>query len=294
MLSRFNSWVDRHVKHIFVMPAVLFVILMMAFPIIFTFGVSLTDWEGSVKFLPGWAGLSNYTALLTQTRFWGAVVRTIYFTALAVSVELVLGVAIALILNRNFPGKNLVKTLFLLPMVATPVAMGMVWLLMFEPSIGFANYFLGIFHIKPLLWLASTEQALPSLALVDIWEWTPMITLITLAGLTSLPRDPYEAALVDGATPWQTTRLVTLPLLRPTIVAALTLRAIDALKTFDIIYTTTKGGPGEATETLNVYSYINGFEYFRWGRASALLMIFFALVLGITIVLNWARRPVQG
>ena len=289
-----SGWVEKHLRYIFTLPAVLFVLIMMVFPIIYTMRLSFTDWSMSAQTPPLWVGIKNYAALLTQDpRFWGAAWRTLYFTALAVAIETVLGVAIALVLNRDFPGKNLVKTIFLLPMVATPVAIGMVWLLIYEPTIGFANYFLRLLRLPPLLWIASPQQALPALALVDVWQWTPMITLITLAGLTSLPKDPYEASLVDGANPWQRVWLITLPLLRPTIVAALTLRAIDALKTFDIIYTMTQGGPGYASETLNIYSFVLGFQYFQMGMASSLLVIFFALVLGVAIILNWARRPVQ-
>ncbi len=289
-----SGWVEKHLKHIFTLPAVLFVLVMMIFPIIYTVRLSFTEWSMSVQTPPVWVGISNYAALLAQDeRFWGAVWRTLYFTALAVAVETVLGVAIALVLNRDFPGKNLVKTIFLLPMVATPVAIGMVWLLIYEPTIGFANYLLGLLHLPRMLWIASPHQALPALALVDIWQWTPMITLITLAGLTALPKDPYEASVVDGATSWQTIWHITLPLLRPTVVAALTLRAIDALKTFDIIYTMTQGGPGYASETLNIYAFVLGFQYFRMGAASSLLIVFFALVLGAAILLSWARRPVQ-
>ncbi|MCL4517396.1 MAG: sugar ABC transporter permease [Firmicutes bacterium] len=289
-----NGWVEKHLRHIFTLPAVLFILVMMVFPIIYTLRLSLTDWSMSSQTAPLWVGIKNYAALFTQDpRFVGAVWRTIYFTVMAVAVETVLGVGIALVLNRDFPGKNLIKTIFLLPMVATPVAIGMVWLLIYEPTIGFANYFLRVLHLRPLLWIASPQQALPALALVDVWQWTPMITLITLAGLTSLPKDPYEASLVDGASPWQRMWRITLPLLRPTIVAAVTLRSIDALKTFDIIYTMTQGGPGYASETLNIYSFVLGFQYFQMGMASSLLMIFFALVLGAAIMLNWARRPVQ-
>jgi multiple sugar transport system permease protein len=289
-----TRWFDKHLCYLFSLPALLFVLAMMVFPVLYTFRLSFTEWSMSAQAPPTWLGLGNYLFLLTKDdRFWGAVWRTGAFTLMAVVVETLLGVAIALVLNRDFPGKNLVKTIFLLPMVATPVAIGMVWLLIYEPTIGFANYFLSLLHLKRLLFLASPLEALPALALVDVWQWTPMITLISLAGLTALPRDPHEAALVDGASPFQTTRLVTLPLLRPTIVAAVTLRAIDALKTFDIIYTMTQGGPGFATETLNIYAFQLGFQYFRMGMASSLLVIFFALVLGVAIILNWAKRPVE-
>lgn len=290
-----GGWVERNLRYVFPLPALVFIFVMMVFPIIYTLRLSCAEWSMSSMTPPAWVGIANYVSLLFRDeRFSGAVWRTFYFTVLAVVLETSLGVAIALVLNRDIPGKNLVKTIFLLPMVATPVAVGMVWLLIYEPTIGIANYFLGLLGLPPLHWLASPRQALPSLVLVDVWQWTPMITLIVLAALTALPRDPFEAALVDGATPWQTVRLVTLPLLQPAITAAMTLRAIDALKTFDIIYTMTQGGPGFASETLNIYSFVLGFQYFQMGKASALLMIFFAIVLGSAILLSWARRPVEA
>lgn len=290
-----SRWLEKHLKWAFPLPAVLFIIVMMAFPILYTLRISFTEWSMSAVTPPKFVGLSNYTNLFTvDHRFWMSVFRTFYFTVLAVAGETLLGVALAMLLNRDFPGKNLMKTLFLLPMVATPVAIGMVWLLMFEPTIGFLNYFLGFFHIAPQTWVASETGALPSLVLVDVWQWTPMIALIVLAGLVSLPSDPFEAAEVDGATPLQTFWHVTLPMLRPTIGVAVILRAIDALKTFDIIYAMTQGGPNYASETLNLYGYTLGFSYFKMGSASALLMIFFAIVLGVVIVLNWARKGVTA
>ncbi|WP_264843249.1 carbohydrate ABC transporter permease [Caldinitratiruptor microaerophilus] len=284
---------DQAVRWLFPLPALAFVVVMMLFPIVYTAWLSLHEWSMSAVTPPRLVGLRNYATLLgADPRFWMAVWRTIYFTGLALVVETVLGVAIALLLNRDFPGKNLVKTLVLLPMIATPVAIGMVWLLFYEPTIGLANYVLGLFHLPPQPWLASERGALPSLALVDIWQWTPMVALIVLAGLASLPADPFEAAQVDGATPLQVLWHVTLPLLRPTIGVAVILRAIDALKTFDIIYAMTQGGPNYASETLNLYAYTLGFSYFRMGMASALLEIFFALVLGVVVLLNRARRGV--
>ncbi|MGE5673055.1 MAG: carbohydrate ABC transporter permease [Mycobacterium leprae] len=290
-----SRWIERHLKWVFPLPAVLFILLMMAFPIVYTLWLSFSEWSMSAVTPPKFVGLANYTHMLgSDARFWASTWRTFYFTVLTVAGEAVLGVALAMLLNRDFPGKNFMKTLFLLPMVATPVAIGMVWLLMFEPTIGFMNYFLGIFHIPPQLWLASERTALPSLALVDIWQWTPMMALIVLAGLVSLPSDPFEAAEVDGASGWQVFWQVTLPMLRPTIGVAIILRSIDALKTFDIIYAMTQGGPNYSTETLNIYAYNLGFGYFKMGAASSLLMVFFAIVMGVVIFLNWARRGVTA
>lgn len=290
-----GAWIDKRIQYVFALPALLFVLIMMVFPIAYTLRLSFTEWSMAATSAPEWVGLSNYISLLTKdTRFWGSVGRTFSFTVIAVAVETILGVAIALVLNREIPGKNIIKTLFLLPMVATPVAVGMVWLLMYEPTIGVMNQLLSMLRLAPRYWLASPKQALSSLMLVDIWQWTPMITLITLAGLASLPKEPYEASLVDGASTLQSIRLITIPLMQPTILAAMTLRAIDAFKTFDIIYTMTQGGPGYASETLNIYSFVLGFQYFQMGKASALLVIFFALVLGIAIALNWLKKPFEA
>jgi len=286
-----SAWANRNIKWLFILPAAIFVAVMMIFPLIYTGGLSFTQWSGSATQPAQWVGLNNYTTLLgSDQRFRDAVMRTFIFTIGAVGIELILGLAIALLLRREFRGQNVVKTLILLPMVATPVAMGMAWLLMFEPTIGFANFALRQLHLPPQDWLASTDQALPSLMLVDIWEWTPMIALITLAGLATLPDEPFEAATVDGAGPWQRFMHLTLPLMAPTLVVATLLRAIDALKTFDIIYTMTQGGPGYATETLNIYSYVQGFGYFQLGMASSLLVIFFAIVLGVSLLFAGVRN----
>ncbi|MFK7693841.1 carbohydrate ABC transporter permease [Paenibacillus sp. HJGM_3] len=287
------SWFDRNLKWIYTLPAVLFVLLMMVFPIIYTVRISFFEWSMSATTPPAWVGLANYKALFQDSRFWHATGSTFYFTFVALIVEVVLGIAIAVLLSREFRGKNLTKTVFLLPMVATPVAMGLVWMLIYEPTIGVANQFLKSLGFKPLLWLASESQVLPSLIIVDVWEWTPMIALIVMAGMATLPNDPYEAADVDGATPWRKFASITLPLLRPTILVAAMLRLIDVLKTFDIIYATTQGGPNFASETLNLYGYVLGFQYFKLGMASSLLVLFFLLVMALTLFMIWMRKRLE-
>lgn len=285
--------IEKNIKWLFPLPTGVFIFLMMIFPILYTFYVSLTDWDmisgGMISFI----GLDNYVNLLKDPRFYNAVRLTIYFTVLAVAVEVVLGVVIALILNRDFRGKNLVKLILLLPMVATPVAIGLAWTLFYEPTIGLGNYALKLLGLPPSKWLGSKVMVIPSLALVDIWEWTPMITLIVLAGLATLPQESFEAAIVDGASRGQIIRYVTLPLLRPTILIALILRSIDALKTFDIIYVMTTGGPGFASETLNLYAYNLSFNYFRFGAASAALVALFTLVLACNLVVLWMRKSYE-
>lgn len=290
---RVGQLLEKNIKWLFPLPTGLFIFLMMIFPVLYTFYVSLTDWDmisgGVISFI----GLDNYVNLLKDPRFFNAVKLTLYFTVLAVGVEVILGVFIALILNRDFRGKNLVKLFLLLPMVATPVAIGLAWTLFYEPTIGLGNYALSLLGLPPSQWLGSKAMVIPSLALVDIWEWTPMITLIVLAGLASLPQESFEAAIVDGASRLQIIRYVTLPLLRPTILIALILRSIDALKTFDIIYVMTTGGPGFASETLNIYAYNLSFNYFRFGAASAALVALFTLVLACNLVVVWMRKTYE-
>lgn len=252
---------------------------MVVLPLLYLLYLSFTEWSMGVT-APKPVGLSNYLALFRDEAFRNALFRTLYLAFVSVAIQLVLGTALALFLNRNFRGKNLVKTLFLLPMVATPIAIGMVWLLIYEPTIGIANHFLKWLGLDPVMWLVDRSQVLTSLIIIEVWEWTPMIMLIVLAGLAGLPQDPYESALVDGATKLQVLTHITLPLLRPTLVVAALLRLIDALKTFDIIYSTTQGGPLRSSETLNIYSYTVSFSYFQMGKGSASIILFL-LVIGI-------------
>ncbi|MDE6959372.1 MAG: sugar ABC transporter permease, partial [Lachnospiraceae bacterium] len=184
-------------------------------------------------------------------------------------------------------------TAFLLPMVATPVAVGLVWRLIYEPSIGIANQICMWLGVGRQPWLGALDMALWALLIVDIWQWTPMVMLVVLAGATALPLDVLESAQVDGAGKWQLVRNIILPLLRPAILTALLLRMIDILKTFDLIYSTTQGGPGYATETLNILSYREAFEYFKFGRASATLVVFFLTVFLIAIVFIKFKNKVE-
>lgn len=287
------KWIDKNLKYIFTLPTIIFVLLMILFPLIYTFGLSFFEWSMSNNVPMQFVGLDNYKGLFTDDRFLLAVGRTFYFSAIALFFEVVLGIAVALFLNRKLFGQNVVKTAFLLPMVATPVAVGLVWTLIYEPTIGLANVVLKAVGIKPVVWLGAPETALPSLMLVDIWQWTPMVMLVVLAGISSLSTESFESAKVDGATRWQTLWKITLPLLRPTIFTAILLRLIDVLKTFDIIYATTQGGPGFATETMNILSFRQAFEYFQLGKASATLVVFFVIVFSIAAIFIKIKNKVE-
>lgn len=286
-----GQWCDRHMHYLFPAPSVLVLGALMAFPVAYTVWMSLHDWNVSSLAVPQWVGLKNYLdILLRDTRFWDAFWRTAAFTGGAVAIQLVLGLVIALTLDQEMAGGGLVRTLFLLPMMATPAAIALVWTLMMNPRLGVLNYLLSLAGVAGPLWIGTRGTVLASLMLVDIWQWTPLIALICLAGLSVLPNEPYEAARIDGASPWQIFWHITLPLLRPAIVVALVFRLIDAVKTFDIIYVMTQGGPGSASETLNIYIYNSAFQYLHMGYASALLVLFFILILGLSAVLIRLRR----
>ncbi|MEA4944393.1 MAG: sugar ABC transporter permease [Propionicimonas sp.] len=291
--SGFGEWVDRHLKQVLTFPAIIFVGLLIAFPIGYTVFLSLTDAQGAVTRPFDVIGLGNYLYWLAESdRFWPAVGRTAYFTVVALVLELVFGLGIALLLRKPFRGQSAIRVLLLLPLVATPVAVGMMWLLIFEPSIGFANVLMKGLGLPAQGWLSDPGQALNTVIFIDVWQWTPMVTLICLAGLSTLPEEPDEAARVDGANAWQRFRHITLPLLYPTLGSAAILRSIDALKTFDIIYATKGrgGGSQHETETLNILAYSESFEYSQYGSASALLMLFFLFIVVVLLALAILRK----
>ncbi|MCX7248546.1 MAG: sugar ABC transporter permease [Burkholderiales bacterium] len=273
------SYTERNLQILFPLPAVVFIGLLMVFPILYTLYLSFTNWNLTSGMEPSFVGLSSYLRVFSEPRFLHALGRTFTFTVFAVAIEVVLGVAIALILNRAFIGKSVAKLLLLLPLVATPVAVGIVFNLFYDPTIGLLNFALHALGLPQGRWVSSENSVIASLVLVDVWQWTPMITLIVLAGLAGLSEEPVEAARVDGASDWQILRFVTIPMVMPVILTAMILRLIDALKTFDIIFAMTGGGPGYASETLNIMGFKYSFEYFRMGQSSVILVALFLVVL---------------
>ena len=278
-----SGYSERNLQRLFPLPAVIFVALLMVFPILYTLVLSLTNWNLTSGMPATFVGLDSYARVLTEPRFLNAVARTLAFTIFAVAIEGVLGVAAALVLNRAFVGRSLAKLLLLLPLVATPVAVGIVFNLFFDPTIGLLNFVLQAFGLPPGLWVSNARSVIPSLILVDVWQWTPMITLIVLAGLAGLPDEPVEAARIDGASEWQIIKWVTIPMVMPVILTALILRLIDALKTFDIIFAMTGGGPGYASETLNIMGFKYSFEYFRMGQSAVVLVVLFVVVFSCSL-----------
>ncbi len=276
----------------FVAPAGVVVFGVILFPWLFTVFMSAHEWKiGSGH---QFVGLDNYRKLFTDERFLWSILRTLYFTAMAVIFPMILGVAAALVFNRKFPLRGLARTIFILPMMATPVAVALVWTMMFHPQLGVLNWLLSQFGIPPSMWVYDSKTVIPTLVMVEVWHWTPLVMLITLGGLASLPQDPYEAAKIDGASPLQSFWHITLPLLAPFIVVALIIRTIDALKAFDTIYVITQGGPGTSSETINIFLYLQGFAYYNMGYASAVVVVFFSMIVGLASLLLWTRKRVKA
>lgn len=272
----------------FIVPAGVVVFAVILFPWIFTLFMSVHDWHigGDRSFI----GLHNYSRMLTDERFGWAVLRTLYFTAASVILPLILGVAAAVVFHRNFPGRGLARTLFIMPMMATPVAIALVWTMMFHPQLGVLNYLLTSVGLPPSAWVYESSTVIPTLVMVETWQWTPLVMLIVLGGLASLPADPYEAAVLDGASLWQVFYHVTLPLAWPFIMVAAVIRGIDALKAFDTIFVISNGGPGTASETLNILLYLQAFSFYDMGYASAVVVVFFVLILLITMLMLHFRQ----
>jgi multiple sugar transport system permease protein len=275
----------------FAAPGTAVVLAVIVFPWLFTVFMSLHEWQPGAG--TSWVGLANYVHLFTDPDFGWALLRTLYFSMLAVVAPLVLGIAAAVCFHQRFPLRGVARTVFILPMMATPVAVALVWSMMFHPQLGVLNYILTSLGLPPSQWTYSADTVIPTLVMVETWQWTPLVMLIVLGGLASLPVDPYEAAKIDGASFWQTFRHISLPLLWPFIVVAMVIRTIDALKSFDVIYVITVGGPGNASTTINIMLYQQAFSYYHLGYASAIVVVFFALILAISYLLLAVRQNAQ-
>lgn len=273
-----------------IIPSIIILVVVTLFPFLYNIWISLHKFyllfPKDIQFI----GLANYLTALTQKEFWETFLTTILFTGGGVAIEFFLGFLIALLLSWDFKGKNILRTLFLIPMIITPIAVGNMWKLMYSPTLGIINYLLSFLGIRNLEWVADPKWALFSLVIVDAWQWTPFLSLIFLAGIISLPREPFEAALVDGASSLKTLRYIILPLLKPVFIVGLLFRLIDSLRTFDIIYSLTGGGPIRSTETFNIFIYLRAFRDLQIGYSSSLtLMLLFLIIIICTLIVRWSR-----
>lgn len=288
-LTRVARFIDNRDRFVLPAPAVIVIVLLLLVPIGFTIYLSFHEWSGGNN-SPEWVGLDNYERSFTDARFWGSIWRTAYFVVLSVGLQVALGIAAALIFHRQFRGRGLARAFFMFPMIATPAAIALVWKMMYDPTIGVLNYLTQAVGGPQLLWTSDAKLVIPALAIVDTWQWTPLVMLIVLAGMSALPHEPYEAARLDGANELRIFTSITLPLLKPVIIVAAMFRLIDCIKTFDIIMIITAGGPGHSSETLNLYAYHQNISFLHFGYGSALLVWLTVLVFGVAWALDRMRR----
>jgi multiple sugar transport system permease protein len=271
-------WHERALPYLLLAPAVLVLLLLTIYPLIYAVTVSLQTRAGV------WT-LANFARLFGDRFFGVALLQTFVYTAAALIVEFALGLGLALLLDSQLRARNLFRALLLIPMMLPPVVVAVIWRLIYNPSFGAINGTLKGWGVDTahLTWIAGPAMALPAVILVDIWQWTPFMFLILLAGLQAIPQEPYEAAMIDGSSAWQTFRHITLPLLKPAILIALLLRTMDLLRIFDQIFILTQGGPGFATETISLYIYKTAFRFFDFGYAAAMSFVLLILVNFVSI-----------
>ena len=253
--------------------------LFTLFPIAYLFWVSLHTVQGPhTRFI----GADNYALIATDPTFWDAVRVTFLYVVATTGSELILGFALAIVLSRKLRGLGLVRTLLIIPMAMTPVVVGLTWRLLYTPPFGLVNYGASVVGLNLPPMLTDPILAFVAVVLVDVWQWTPFMMLLVLAGLQSLPNEPFEAAVVDGASRFQVLRYLTIPMLKGIVLVALIFRGIDAFDTFDTIYVLTLGGPGTATQTLTMFDFFQAFRWFHFGYAAAVAVVMLVLVWAVS------------
>ncbi len=272
------------------LPTLIFLAGMTLFPLLFSLGVSATDYQfgGTARFV----GLRNYSGLLTDPRFWQAAFNTMIITGAAVSLELAVGLLLALLFHRRLPGLGALRVVLFIPMMLSPLVIGYFWRFMFDPTFGVISYTATRLLGHPVDFLTNPRLALAAIVIVDVWQWSPFVFLLALAGLGAVPADLYEVASLQRASAWMQFRYVTLPYLRFPLLLALLFRTIDTLKLFDLVYILTGGGPADTTVNLSLLTYRYGYTFSEVGRAAALswLLVIVINVLA-TLLISALKRP---
>jgi multiple sugar transport system permease protein len=274
---------------LFLLPAVVFLIVTSLYPLLYTLRLSFHDWYMNRPGMePQWVGLGSYQATIADPVFRTSALNTVLFGVGTVLAELVLGLGLALAVAREGSGMRVIRSILLIPMIMTPVVVGVLWRILFFDD-GLVNYLLQLVGLPRILWFVDPAWAFVGVMLVDIWQWTPFVLIVMTAAIAALPSEPFRAAQVDGATRSQVFRYLTLPMLMPVLLVTGLLRFMDAIKVFDTIYVLTSGGPGYATEMLSSYIYKQGLRYFNMGGAAAASWLFLAAVVVLAVGIVWAR-----
>jgi multiple sugar transport system permease protein len=262
------------------------------YPLIYSLRLSFTDLtaaDGTGR----WVGLKNYGDLILDPLFWNAAKNSVVMVAASVAIEIVLGTALAMFFDLRLMGSSIVRGILVLPMLITPIVVGVMWRALLNPDWGLINWAIAELGFDPPNWLGSIGMAMKTLVLVDVWQWTPFVFIIVFARLQALPHDVVEAAQIDGAGYFSTFRHIILPMLMPAILFAAVFRAVDAFRSFDLIYGLSYGGPARSTTTLSFFSFQNGFQFQNYGYAAAVAyMMLLVLMIGTTVLLRYVRlRP---
>jgi multiple sugar transport system permease protein len=278
-------------KHAFMWPAFLVVLAVTLFPLIYALTVSFQTVRIVPPIPPRYVGLQNYTEIIESARFWGAIGTTATIVFISVSLQYVIGFALALTLHHNIPGASLYRVAFLLPMFLAPVCVALIARMLFHPVLGPVNGFFSIFGLENIPFLTNSTLAIAVLITIEVWQWTPFVVLLMLAGLQGLPNEVFEAARVDNVPTWRRFRDITFPMLLPLSVAVIFIRLIEGFKVIDTVFVLTGGGPGTSTETLTLFAYNEGFKKFNIGMTSALSFLFLIVVIVFgTVYLAMAQR----
>ncbi len=277
---------NRLTPYLFLAPAAAVMAIALLYPIGYMIYASFLDWNPSQRIGEAdWVGLRNYANLLSDAAFRESFWVTIKFAVLVVSIEMVLGVGLALLLDRELRGMTLLRTVFILPMMIAPIVVGLVWRYMYHPTVGTFNKVLNDLGLPSAPWLSDGNWAFASIVIADIWQWTPFIFILSLAALQSLPRSAMEAARIDGATGWQLIWHIKLPLMLPVLIVTALLRLIDAFKVLEVILVMTNGGPGLSTEILALRISRTASEFRELGYAAAMSNLLLILLLFLTLAM---------
>ncbi len=269
-------------QHGMVAPLVALFVGVVGFPLGYAAYLSVTDYRLTDHGAPAIVGTDNYAATFRDGAFWHAFGTTAFFVVVAVGLELLIGLAIALALQKQRWARDLTRSMLLAPMFITPIAVGLTFRFLLNDQLGAIPEMLRAIGVSYDFF--GPGKALLTIAFIDVWQWTPFMVLLLLAGLESIPREPLDAARVDGAGGWYVLRRVTLPLLAPVLVVAILLRCLDAMKVFEYVFATTRGGPGTETETLQYFIYQTGIQFFRLGSAASMAFVVLVVVLAVIVI----------
>ncbi|MEM7749574.1 MAG: sugar ABC transporter permease [Pseudomonadota bacterium] len=281
--------------YLFLAPSVIVMTFALLYPIGYMVYASFLDWNPSQRIEEAeWVGLRNYINLLNDPNFIESFTVTIVFASVVVVAEMIIGVGLALLLDRNLRGMSVLRTVFILPMMIAPIVVGLMWRYMYHPSVGIFNRTLKDLGLAPIPWLSDPNWALASIIIADIWQWTPFIFILSLAALQSLPKSALEAAQIDGASEWQQVIYIKLPLMLPVLIIAALLRLIDAFKVLEVILVMTNGGPGLSTEIMALRISRTTSEFQELGVAAAMSNYLLLMLLVLTLAMFLYNRLAEA